>query len=446
MNNGKEKSNAYWRLSIAVILVIGLSMSVFVGVAAGRNIKKSLLERTSGLAELIEPEHLKKLSGGAEDISSSQYKDLKQRFINLKSKNSDIRFVYILALSKDRPNSYFLLDSESPNSEDYSYPGQPYPEGDKDVNQIYKTGEAEVLPVTRDRWGVWLSGFSPIKDASGKVIAVLGLDIPAKSYYQSTLTAAAVPLLISLILAAVFAWNYRRSQFQQEFLAQKAFFLSFASHEIRSPLSSVAWALKILKNKTLPPEQQVTFLARTETSVRHILETIEEVLNLQGTESLKNKKLNKTNERIHGLITDTIDNLSLLATQKKRDIKDLTNRTDTNLMAKVDVALFNRVLSNLLVNAIKYSREDEPITVQLYTLEDCWKIEFHNGGEVLSKNDQAKIFNAYYRTNRAKKDTQQGTGLGLMLCNELIKRHKGTLSVTSNETEGTTFTITMPLS
>jgi signal transduction histidine kinase len=444
MKSKKLVNSSYWWLTALIIVVVGLGATVYTGLLARRNIQNSLLQRTDSMAGLIPTDTLSSLNGSENDVSDPGYRDLKARLTEVRSINKDIRFIYLLANKDDNhDNSYFIVDSEDPQSEDYSPPGQLYPEGDEDVADIYKNKQSTVLPITRDRWGIWLSAFSPVKDREGNVVAVLGLDIDAYNYYRDIALSAIVPFLLTIMVLMALYWSRRRARYQQQFLEEKAFFLSFASHEIRSPLASVAWALQALLSGTMPPDKIVTFMKRTELSVRSILSTIEDVLNLQSTEALKSKKLQLADENIHSLLIQTIESLSLISAEKGVEIQDLTEHAMYTFSAPIDSSLFKRVISNLFVNALKYSPNHLPVTVKLFVAENGWAIEFHNEGAPISEADKAKIFKGYYRTKDAETSGQKGTGLGLMLARDIIARHGGKLELGDTE-QGVTFRISMP--
>jgi signal transduction histidine kinase len=437
-------NSSYWWLTALITLVVGISATIYTGLLARRNIQNSLLQRTDSMAGLVPTDTLSLLSGSENDLSHPGYRDLKARLTEVRSINRDIRFIYLLANKNDNhENSYFIVDSEDPQSEDYSPPGQLYPEGDADVADIYETKKSTVLPITRDRWGIWLSAFSPVKDRDGNVIAVLGLDIDAYNYYRDIVLSAIVPFLLTIMVLMALVWSRRRARYQQQFLEEKAFFLSFASHEIRSPLASVAWALQALLSGTMPQDKIVTFMKRTEQSVRSILATIEDVLNLQSTEALKSKKLQLTEEKIHDVLVQTAESLSLISAEKGVEVKDLTDTSLYNFTANIDISLFKRVLSNLLVNALKYSPKQQVVTIALSAIEKGWAIEFHNEGAPISEADKAKIFKGYYRTKDAQSSGQKGTGLGLMLARDIISRHGGILEL-ADAKQGVTFRISMP--
>jgi signal transduction histidine kinase len=444
VKKGANKTiTSYWLLVISCVVLVGLAATIYSGAVAGQNMKNTLLQRSDSLAELLDTDQIQSLSGTETDINSPRYQELKQHFQNLRELNPDIRFAYLLGQSSERPDSYFLLDSEPISSEDYSYPGQPYPEGNQDVANLYTSGEGEILPITKDRWGYWLSAFSPIKNAQGTVIAVFGVDTAASTYYSRILLTSLVPLLLTALVVGLLLWLRRRAIYQQQYLTEKAFFLSFASHEIRSPLTSVSWAIQAIMNKSIPPERSSIFLERANQSIHNILSTVEDVLSLQRTEGLAMKNLNLSNEAIHPLLKFSIEGLSLTSTEKECAIIDDTDPTDYSLTGQVDVPLFKRVLSNLLVNAMKYSPKGAPVTVKLYPSGSGWSIAVHNGGDPISASDQAKIFEGFYRTDSAEKGNQHGSGLGLMLCLDIIQRHGGKLELESSPEAGTTFRINM---
>ena len=441
--SSSNTSTSYWSIVIVFVIVIGLFATVYAGTVAGQNIKKSLLQRSDSIAELLDADQIEKLAGDTSDLDSPEYQMLKAHFEQLRDINPDIRFAYLLAQSKERTDSYFIVDSESPDSEDYSYPGQTYPEGNQDVANIYTNQSGTVLPITRDRWGSWLSAFSPVTDSHGTIIAVFGMDIPAGVYYSRTVLTALVPFLLTMLLVGVLLWLKRRALYQQRYVTEKAFFLSFASHEIRSPLASVAWALKAITNKNIPTEKSHVFLGRAEQSIQHILATVDDVLSLQRTEGLASQNLALNKIPIHSLLTSSIESLSLVSSEKECHIVDQTTTADRDIVDLVDVTLFKRVLSNLLINAMKYSPKGSPVTVKLQQNKEGWVVEVHNSGEAISPTDQAKIFKGFYRTDSAERSNEHGSGLGLMLCHDIIQRHGGQLELESTAETGTTFRINM---
>ncbi len=441
MNTSKSStSSSYWYITLIIALLAGAAATAYVVISTSRSIKASLIQRTESMAELIRAEDLATLQGSEADLKSPTYQKLKENFIHIRESNGDIRFIYILTLRGGGEEAFFTIDSEPPESEDYSPPGQTYEEGLADVQTSYHQRQSWILPIARDRWGVWLSAFSPIFNHDGSVAGILGMDVPADHYYRSILLTAAVPVLLTLIVVMGLVFARRRAVAQAKFLGEKAFYLSFASHEIVSPLTSVSWAIRYKRDKL--GEQ----LPKIETTISEVLTTVNEVLSLQNLDRLSAKKLNKEPEQISALIDTLITNLSIVCDQHEVRIENQTMADDKAFTAPVDKLLFKRVLFNLLINAIKYSPKGGIITASVAQGTDSWSVSVHNDGEGLSPEDQKRIFEGFYRTKSAEASEKQGTGLGLMLSHNIIARHGGKMTVDSAQGKGVTLKITLPKS
>lgn len=441
MNKSKGTTSAsYWYITLVIVLLAGLAATTYAVITTSRSIKASLVQRSESMAELIPGSTLTKLKGSEADLKSADYQKLKKSFINIRKSNGDIRFIYVLALRYDNKDAFFYLDSEPPESEDYSYPGQSYREGLEDVQTSYQEKRSRVLPIEQDRWGVWLSAFSPIYDSDGSVAGILGIDVPARHYYMSVALTAAVPLLLTLIVVMGLILVRRRALQQQRYLNEKAFYLSFASHEIVSPLTSVSWIMRA-RGGNLGDKLPVV-----QSTITEVLTTVNDVLSLQNLDRLSAKKLNSEPEQISALLDILITNLSIVCEQHEVHIENKTAEADKTFTPSVDKLLFKRVLFNLLINAIKYSPKGGIITAQVAQTATNWSVSVHNDGQYLTPEDQKRIFEGFYRTKSAESSAKQGTGLGLMLSHDIILRHGGKLEVASAEGQGVTLTILMPRS
>jgi len=435
-------SSSYWSFIIIIVALIGISGAIYAGIMSSRNIKTSLAQRTESLADLIPASEIKSLSGSSQDLTSPTYTNLKHRLIAVHSVNSDIRFVYIMGL-RSNGQAFFYVDSEDPSSDGYSPPGQTYDDTHYDVQRTFSSGQSEVLPIEKDNFGTWLTGFSPIKDINGKVVGVLGLDIPAHAYFVEVAKNSSIAILLALLIIMMIVWARRRQRFQQQFLAEKAFFLSFASHEIRSPLTSVAWALRKLTSHEHEHVQKES-LEDLQRNLQHILGTVDDVLSLQGMERLQAKKLAKKPVAIHPILLASIDSLELMSQEHEINVKDLTTSEDKQIIGLVDELLFKRVITNLTVNSLKYAPKNTTVEIVLSQTEHDWMVSIHNEGPGISPADQRKIFEGFYRTKQAEASKQKGSGFGLMLCRNIVLSHGGKLELESKKEHGVTFKIIIP--
>ena len=131
---------------------------------------------------VIHPEHILELSGSEEDVLNPDYILTKLSLSNLVKTNNPIRFAYLM--SQRDGKIIILVDSEPPDSPDYSPPGQIYDEADEEFRSAFKSDKTKLLGPTDDRWGRWISAIVPVKDPeSGEVIAVFGVDYSASEWY-----------------------------------------------------------------------------------------------------------------------------------------------------------------------------------------------------------------------------------------------------------------------
>ncbi|HYE75473.1 MAG TPA: PAS domain-containing protein, partial [Blastocatellia bacterium] len=139
-------------------------------------------------------------SGTPADLGQPDYERLKETLTKIRHVNPDVRFAYIM--KKEQNTLVLLADSESPDSPDYSPPGDVYYEASPDELAQFATGEPFVTGPTEDRWGVWYTAYSPIY-ASGAHIASLGLDINAQDWRSEIWFARGAIALTSALLAAI---------------------------------------------------------------------------------------------------------------------------------------------------------------------------------------------------------------------------------------------------
>ena len=131
---------------------------------------------------VLYPEDVAQLSGGADDLAKSEYSMIKRSLTRLAAVKNPINFAYLLG--ERNGEIVILLDSESPESPDYSPPGQVYPEADAAIWGTFASGKVVLTDPTSDRWGTWISALVPIKNPTdGRVIAVIGLDYSASEWY-----------------------------------------------------------------------------------------------------------------------------------------------------------------------------------------------------------------------------------------------------------------------
>ena len=168
--------------------------------------------------EAVMPQrHISKLSGSVEDLDKPEYEMIKHNLTQLVEATNPIHFAYLLAERAE--NIVILMDSESPESLDYSPPGQVYEEANDIFREPFRTGEAILTKPITDRWGTWISVLVPVNDtATGNVIAVFGIDYSVSEWYAQ-IWQHMIPdiVIIICILLLSFALLYGWIQYIRSF-------------------------------------------------------------------------------------------------------------------------------------------------------------------------------------------------------------------------------------
>ena len=182
------------------MLAIGVLFAWWMANSTDRALRDILLQQTRLVANALDLDKVKALSGTRADLLSPEYLQLKERLAAVNSANPKSRFVYLMGRRADGA-VFFFLDSEPAGSEDESSAGEIYAEASADLIRAFET-QAEVVegPIT-DHWGEWVSVLVPLTDpGSGNLLALLGIDIDAKTWRRDIAAQAALPIALSLVL------------------------------------------------------------------------------------------------------------------------------------------------------------------------------------------------------------------------------------------------------
>ena len=223
----------WWHVIALLILIAGGILTIWSAQQQDQSVRNDLLVKTNIAKTGVSTEYFKALKGSAADIASPEYQALKAQLKNIRAADPDIRFAYIVGQTQDG-TIIIYADSESPESADYSPPGQVYAEAPAVLKSIFKTGGmANEGPYT-DRWGTWVSGFIPIIDpATGKVIAIFGMDVDAQNWNSSIVQACAATIaasLLVLVIIVAFGLIQQRSLVEQRLIATSEEKFSKAFH------------------------------------------------------------------------------------------------------------------------------------------------------------------------------------------------------------------------
>ncbi len=226
-----------------------------------------------------------------------------------------------------------------------------------------------------------------------------------------------------------------------ELMNRKDDFLSIASHELKTPVTSLKAYTQLLQMDAIEKadERRESMLAKMDSQIDKLTSLITDLLD---TSKMQNGKLiyNKTFFQLNELIKEIVDEIQVTHVSHKVIIEK-----NTPLQLQADKERISQVLSNLLSNAIKYCPDCKKIIVKLERKGETAVCSVQDFGKGILKAQQSKIFERFYRVTGNNLHTYPGLGLGLFIAKEIIERHSGKIWFESEEEKGSTFYFSLPV-
>lgn len=220
-------------------------------------------------------------------------------------------------------------------------------------------------------------------------------------------------------------------------------FISMASHQLRTPLTSIKGYVAMLLDGDAGEmsDTQRAFLNQVLTSSQHMVYTIGDLLNLSR---LKTGKflIEPTDVYLPEIIKTEVD--QLMATAEARGLSLECKLPDTFPHMRLDDTKMHQVIMNFIDNAIHYTRSGDTIMVRLYEKDDRIEFRVKDNGIGVPVSEQHSLFNKFFRATNARRARPDGTGLGLFMAKKIIVAQGGVLIFQSKEGEGSTFGFTFP--
>lgn len=219
-------------------------------------------------------------------------------------------------------------------------------------------------------------------------------------------------------------------------------FVSNVSHELKTPMTSMkVLADSLLEQENVPVEMYQEFMGDIAKEIDRENKIITDLLSLVKMDK-KGQTLNIESMNINNLLEQILKRLRPIAQQKNVEIVMESFRPVT---AEIDETKFSLAISNLVENAIKYNRDNGWVHVSLNADHKFFYIKVEDSGIGIPEEDQAYIFERFYRVDKSHSREIGGTGLGLAIARNAVIVHRGSIKVYSAEGEGTTFTVRIPL-
>ncbi|MCI9126631.1 MAG: HAMP domain-containing histidine kinase [Eubacterium sp.] len=219
-------------------------------------------------------------------------------------------------------------------------------------------------------------------------------------------------------------------------------FVSNVSHELKTPLTSMkVLAESLIGNEGVPEELYQEFLQDICKEIDRENEIITDLLDLVKMEKT-DVEINISSVNINEILETVLKRLKPIAESKNIELVFESFRP---VIADVDELKFASVVTNLVENAIKYNNTDGTVTASLNSDHQYFYLKVIDTGIGISEEDQERVFERFFRVDKARARETGGTGLGLAITRDIVLKHHGSIKIHSKEGEGTTFIVRIPL-
>lgn len=225
-------------------------------------------------------------------------------------------------------------------------------------------------------------------------------------------------------------------------MQKKDEFMSIASHELKTPITSMKASLQILERLSFQKgqlQQIHTFIGKANKQVNKLITLVEDLLDVTKIHAGK-MQFNHSVFNIEEVLTDCVEQV-----KSQTNTHQIITYGSNEVFIRADKHRIEQVIINFLSNAIKYSPDADRVLINLQKDEQYLKIAIQDFGIGIPSDKLRYIFNRFFRVEESSQKFS-GLGLGLYISSEIVKRHGGDIGVESQEGEGAIFWFTLPLS
>ncbi len=243
--------------------------------------------------------------------------------------------------------------------------------------------------------------------------------------------------LLVLIVISFFLSCLAVKPIERSWEKQKRF-IADASHELKTPLTSILAGVDILQSGS---EESGKWLGNIKAEALRMSGLVSDLLFLAKTDETENVGEFTTVDLSDAVWSCLLSFESVFFEMNK----ELQSTVEAGLFVKGNSDRLKQTVMILLDNAAKYSKEASAVSLTLQKMHDKARLTVHNSGAVISPSDIARIFDRFYRADKARAGSESGFGLGLSIAHTIVEAHGGKITAESSAQSGTTFTVQLPL-
>jgi len=219
-------------------------------------------------------------------------------------------------------------------------------------------------------------------------------------------------------------------------------FVGNVSHELKTPIFNIqGYVLTLLEGGLEDPKINKLYLKRTEKSIDRMVSIVEDLESITKLESGE-LQLNMTRFDIVKTVEEVIEMEHWQASESQISVQ-IINKPDRPIFVRADKKRILEVVTNLIVNGVKYGKQNGYVNISFHDLDDNIIVEVADNGIGIDKKDLRRIFERFFRVDKSRSREQGGTGLGLSIVKHIIEAHNQSINVRSVLDQGTTFNFTL---